>query len=85
MKRKKFVKKLMSMGYSRNEANAIAAEARRCGITYDMRLCVLCLERAARATEQIVGSFFAFAEACGKWFQEKFAKETEYGAECDSL
>lgn len=35
MTRKRFVKLLMSYGYSRNEAIVEAAEVRRCGFTYE--------------------------------------------------
>lgn len=34
MTRKRFVKLLMAKGYTRNEANAYAANARKCGIEY---------------------------------------------------
>lgn len=34
MTRKRFVKRMMGLGYSRNEANALAARARRYGMSY---------------------------------------------------
>lgn len=34
MTRKRFVKLLMADGYSRNEANTLAADARSCGLKY---------------------------------------------------
>lgn len=37
MTRKRFVKKMMGAGYSRNEANALAARARRYGVSYAAR------------------------------------------------
>lgn len=37
MTRKRFIKKMMALGYSRNEANATAARARRYGMSYAAR------------------------------------------------
>lgn len=34
MTRKRFIKLLMAEGYSRNEANTIATDARNCGLDY---------------------------------------------------
>ncbi len=39
MKRKKFVKQLMAMGYRRNQANGMAMYARWTGCTYEDYLC----------------------------------------------
>lgn len=37
MTRKRFVKRMMGLGYSRNEANDLAERARRYGMSYDAR------------------------------------------------
>ena len=48
MTRKRFIKLLMSRGYSRNEANTLAADARRCGMKYSNAYMAESAMRAAK-------------------------------------
>lgn len=63
MTRKRFVKLLMSMGYSRNEANSTAIHARHCGKTYEQMYINIRLEeinelcKFVEEAKKVLGNF----------------------------
>lgn len=63
MTRKRFVKLLMALGYSRNEANIMAAVARIRCMQYDLKFALIAFERL-QDTAAAATNAFASLVAC---------------------
>ena len=67
MTRKRFVKRMMGLGYSRNEANALAARARRYGMSYADRWMY---ERIEASGRELSRGFASGLEAVSRCLDE---------------
>ena len=68
MTRKRFVKLLMSRGYSRNEANSRARAAVSAGFTYDCAYFAVCVETGdSEALEAVQAVLDRIAQIAKSW------------------
>lgn len=87
MTRKKFVKLLMAKGYSRNDANSVAASVQERRLTYDAAYGIYCVfpdaaammqeafEKLAKTVQKMVSAFFDAAAAFNDAFRESMEKD----------